>query len=205
MQNYPSIERGLIVKGMPIYAFDKLDGSQIRAEWSKKKKFWKFGTRKQLISKSSKEWGESVELIRAKYEKDLHDRFVKERYLKVTCFFEFYGKNSFAGRHQDEEHDVTLFDVRVSKKGVLLPKDFIKLTEGLDTAKLLYHGNANKPFVEQIKEGELEGMTFEGVVCKSQQYKTPGIPLMFKLKNNAWLNKLRGYCKENDHLFNQLV
>jgi len=75
MQDYPSLERGVVLKGRPIYAFDKLDGSQIRVEWGKKKKFWKFGTRKQLINEKDKEWGEVVGLVIEKYEKDLHDVF----------------------------------------------------------------------------------------------------------------------------------
>lgn len=209
MQDYPSIERGYIVKGEPIYAFDKMDGSQIRAEWTKKKKFWKFGTRKQLISKSKirgdKGWGEAVWLVLEKYEKDLHDIFVKERYLKATCFFEFYGKNSFAGRHYDEEHTVTLFDIKANKKGLLPPKEFLKVTNGVDRAKLLYYGNANEPFIETVRNGELEGMTFEGVVCKAQRMKTYGLPIMFKLKNKAWLEKLKGFCKGDTNLFEKLV
>jgi len=207
MQSYPSIERGFVVKGKPAYVFDKLDGSQIRAEWCKKKKFWKFGTRRQLISKSAgiKEWGEAVELILEKYERDLHDIFVKQRYLKVICFFEFWGPNSFAGKHQDEEHDVTLFDIRANKKGILPPKEFLKLTKGLDVPELLHYGNVNEPLVEQVRDGTLEGMTFEGVVCKMQDMKTPGIPFMFKLKNMAWLERLKGYCKGDEVLFRELA
>ena len=110
MHQYDTIERfGKTSMQTPIYAFDKLDGSQIRAEWSKKRKFWKFGTRRQLISKSNKEWGEAVEIIKTKYERDLHDIFVKNRFLKVTCYMEFWGTNSFAGNHMYEPHDVTLF------------------------------------------------------------------------------------------------
>ena len=205
MQDYPSLERGVVYKGKPIYAFDKLDGSQIRAEWAKKKKFWKFGTRKHLIDAETEGWGEAVVRVFEKYEKDLHDIFVKQRYQKVTCFFEFAGRNSFAGVHEKEKHDVTLFDVRVSGKGILLPKDFLKLTKNVETPKMLYYGNANEVFVDVVKKGELEGMTFEGVVCKSQEYKTPGRPWMFKLKNSAWLARLRKRCEGNEVLFKKLA
>ena len=203
MQTYPSIEKD-IVKGVPIYAFDKLDGSNIVVEWSKKRKFWKFGSRKQLINKNNKLLGESIELIKSKYEKDLHDIFVKEKYLKVNCYFEFYGKSSFAGNHYDEEHNVTLFDISVRKKGMLEPRDFLKLTRNMDVAKLLYHGNANELLVEEVKNGTLEGMTFEGVVCKGS-YISPGRPLMFKIKNQAWINRLKGHCKEDSTLYEKLA
>ena len=203
MQKYPSIERGLLVKGMPIYAFDKLDGSHIRAEWSKKKKFHKFGTRRQLISKSCGDfWGEAPDLIKEKYERDLHDIFVKNRFQKVMCHFEFFGESSFAGRHFDEDHDVVLFDIRANNKGLLLPKDFMKLTDKVETAKLLYHGNANEPFVEQVRNRALEGMTFEGVVCKGVR---KGRHLtMFKIKSRAWLDRLKEWCAGDEHKFQQL-
>jgi len=205
MKEYPSLERGLIVKGLPIYAFDKIDGSQIRAEWSRKRKFYKFGTRGQLIGLEDKDWGEGARLVLSKYEKDLHDIFVKERYDSVICFFEFWGKNSFAGRHQNEEHDVTLFDIRLYKKGILPPKEFLRLTSGLDRARLLYHGNANEPFSDSVRDRTLEGMTFEGVVCKAQQMKTYGVPIMFKLKSSDWINKLKNYCNGDESLFRKLL
>jgi len=75
----------------------------------------------------------------------------------------------------------------------------------VETAKLLYYGNANEDFVETVKNGKLDGMTFEGVVCKAQEYKTPGRPWMFKLKNSAWLDKLRKQCKGNEELFKKLA
>jgi len=204
MQDYISVSRE-VVKGIPIYAFDKIDGSQIRAEWNKKNMFWKFGTRTQLLDPKDERYGEAVGLIKSKYEKDLHDRFVKERYQKALCYFEFWGKNSFAGNHEKEEYFVTIFDLRVHPKGIMPPKEFLRITEGLDRVQLLYHGNANDPFVEEVQEGRLGGMTFEGVVCKSQQMASFGIPLMFKVKNRAWLEKLKTYCKGDDKLFEKLA
>jgi len=47
-------------------------------------------------------------------------------------------------------------------------------------------------------------MTFEGVVCKGQKYIYPGTPLMFKVKNKAWIEKLKIKCDGNITLFNQL-
>ena len=206
MKEYPSIPRGKIVKGVQIYAFDKLDGSQIRAEWSKKRgRFWKFGTKSCLISEQDKGyWGEAAELIRHKYEDALISLFKEERWLKATCYFEFWGENSFAGRHQDEPHDVTLFGAAADKKGLLLPKHFLDLFEGVDTAKLLYCGNANDPFLDSVRDGTLEGMTFEGVVCKGP-FVSPGRPLMFKYKNAAWLEKLKGLCGDDQKLFERLA
>ncbi len=205
MDQYHSIDRK-VQPGTPIYAFDKLDGSNFRVEWGRKQKgFWKFGSRTQMISEIDKPFGEGIGIVKAKYEKALDDLFRKERWEKVTCFFEFWGKNSFAGLHEDEPHDVTLFDIKVYKKGFLLPREYLKLTKDLDIAKLLYHGNANQPFVESVENGQLSEMTFEGVVCKGTEYKTPGMPWMFKVKNRAWVDQLKNKCNGDEELFNKLL
>jgi len=60
MKEYPSIGKNVV--GEKIYAFDKLDGSQVRAEWNKKKKFYKFGTRTRLLDTNDEYWGEAHKL-----------------------------------------------------------------------------------------------------------------------------------------------
>lgn len=202
MKEYPSIEKRIRI-GEKVYGFDKLDGSNIRSEWNKKNKFWKFGTKTQLINAEDKLWGEAPRLIVSKYEQNLHDIFVKNRFEKVICFFEFWGKNSFAGNHMDEPHDVTLFDISVHKKGILPPPDYLNLVEHLDIAKLLYWGNVNQSFIESVRNRTLEGMTFEGVVCKGQ-IERPGLPMMFKIKSDEWVIKLKRKCEGDDTLFKQL-
>jgi len=203
MKEYPSINKD-VRNGEKIYAFDKLDGQNFRLEWNKKNKFHKFGSRTQLIDVNDENWGEAARISVNKYEKDLHDIFVKSRYEKVICFFEFWGKNSFAGRHIKEDHDVTLFDVSVHKKGILLPKDFLKMFDKIDIAKMLYYGNANSEFIESVRNRKLEGMSFEGVVCKGA-YVSPGSPLMFKIKSIEWMEKLKKYCNGDSKLFDKLV
>jgi len=71
-----------------VYVFDKLDGSLIRAEWTRKKGFVKFGTKNCLIDESLEPWGHIPNLIRTKYVEDLSKVFKKERWEKVTVFFE---------------------------------------------------------------------------------------------------------------------
>lgn len=208
MEQYHSIDR-VVLGGKPIYAFDKIDGQNVRAEWGRKQgkwgEFWKFGSKTQMIDETTEGFGEAVHLIRAKYQEPLTEIFRKQRWDKVTCFFEFWGENSFAGQHVDEPHTVTLFDIKVFKKGFLLPKDFLKLVGHLDVPKLLYYGNANSDFVSSVQNSTLEGMTFEGVVCKAQEYKTPGMPFMFKVKSDRWKSKLEEKCKGNRNLYDLLV
>lgn len=201
MKSYPSIETKF-VKDIPLFFFDKLDGSNIRAEWNKKKGFYKYGSRTQLIDVNSPIFGESIHLINEKYSDDLSKRFVDNKYESAVGFFEFYGKSSFAGSHSENEpHTVTLFDIDVYKKGLLPPEQFLKVTDGLDIAPLLYTGLVTEELFDQVRAGTFPGMTFEGVVAKGvvkNQVK------MCKIKTLQWLEKLRTYCGGNEQLFERL-
>jgi len=195
MKQYPSISRD-IQYGGPYYVFDKVDGSNIRAEWSKKQGFYKFGSRKVLLGeKGATEQqtllGESIDLI-----KNLSDTFGKifrdERWQQVVCFFEFLGANSFAGFHHNEPHKVVLIDLHIHKQGIIDAREFLRIFDGtVETAKLLHQGNFNKELETQIRSGTLEGMGFEGVVAKAPPQKKWEMPTMFKVKNQAWIDRVK--------------
>ena len=72
-------------------------------------------------------------------------------------------------------------------------------------AKLLYHGNANQIFEDDVRNGKLQGITFEGIVCKGAPLKKGYPPLMFKIKTDAWTQKLKEYCKDDEQLFQKLL
>lgn len=202
MKKYPTISKYITNKF--IYAFDKLDGSNIRAEWSKKRGFYKFGKRHGLLDDTNPFLKESEQLIFDTYEKNLIEIFIQQRWTNVTCFFEFFGKNSFAGNHKNEPHEVILIDIAIDKKGILEPENFIKLFKEIKTANLLYQGNPTYNFVNKVKNGTLKNMTFEGVVCKGK-YINPGTPLMFKIKNQQWINKLKICYKNQPQMIEKLL
>lgn len=188
MKGYPSISYK-VNGNIPVYVFDKLDGSCIRAEWTSKKGFWKFGTRRRLLDETEF-LGTAIALIREKYEKDLAKIFYDNKYGRVLCFFEFWGKSSFAGNHDEyEDHTVTLIDVNPFKKGILPPKIFIDLFGHLDIPNVVYHGKITPSFIKDIRAGKIEGVTFEGVVCKAARTKNHLI--MFKLKSREWIERVK--------------
>jgi len=199
MKQYPSITTKF--SKSKVYAFDKIDGSNIRAEWSDKNGFYKFGSRNQIMDENHPYLGDAVGLIRQK-EEELSKIFLSQNWKRVVAFFEFYGENSFAGSHQAEEHFVTLIDVNVYKRGMLEPDRFIELFESVGIPQVVYKGVIDEEFVTSVKKGTLEGMTFEGVVCK---YTLKGEHKMFKIKNRAWIDKLKEKCDGNDALFRRLV
>jgi len=201
MKSYPSISRKIEDKS--VIVFDKLDGSNIRAEWSKKKGFYKFGSRTQLIDSSHPLLGEAVNLIANKQDQ-LSTIFKDMKCERVVSFFEFYGDNSFAGSHEREDHTVTLLDVDVYKRGIIPPQEFVDLFTDVGIPTVLHTGVLTESMITSIRDGSLPGMTFEGVVCKHHKHKNK-IVKMFKVKNRKWIEKLRDKCDGNDALFRKLV
>jgi len=204
MKQYPTISKQ--TQNIYIYAFDKLDGSNIRAEWDRKNGLSKFGSRHHLIDHTDELLGESIQLIKAKYEQQLSDIFRRERFERATAFFEYYGPSSFAGRHEkNETHDVKLFDIDVFKKGVIGPREFLRIAGHLDIPNFIYQGNLNHEFISSVKDGTAIGVTFEGVVCKSNELDKHRQTIMFKIKSEAWMQKLKTLCKGDEKLFEQLA
>ena len=203
MKTYPTITKS-ILENTPVWVFDKLDGSNLRAEWSAKRGFYKFGSRTRLIDASEPILGKGIGLFLEKYSEDLIRVFKFQKWKRVVVFFEFWGPNSFAGSHDpNDKMGVTLFDVSRDNKGILNPKEFLRLFGDLDHPALLYQGEITPEFVESVQLGTLEGMTFEGVVCKGYEV-SPGLPLMFKIKNSNWISKLRDRCAGDESLFDSL-
>lgn len=193
MKTYPSID-GRINRDVDVYAFDKLDGSNIRAEFSKKQGFYKFGTRNRMMDANDIHLGEAVTLFNNKYAESLSKIFLDNDWDRgVVCFFEYFGPNSFAGQHVEEKHDVVLIDVMPQRQGMIPPNEFLKLFKNLHLPNVLYHGKANATFEDSVRSGKLEGMSFEGVVCKAANpnRKITSQPIMFKIKNQAWIDKVK--------------
>ena len=204
MKHYPSITKE-VRHDVHVYAFDKLDGSNIRAEWNSKRGFYKFGTKSQLMDASSKPFGCAIPLVKEKYEAALAEVFKEHGWKDAICFFELWGPSSQFGQHDFKEKlDVTLFDVNPYKEGILEPQEFIKFFGHLDIPKVLYEGLVTVELFDGVKQSTLPGMTFEGVVCKGASVTNAKMPVMFKIKSKAWLDKLRVYCNGNENLFRML-
>lgn len=205
VKSYPSLPYATECH-LPIVAFDKLDGSNVRAEWTKKKGWCKFGTRHRLVDASDPVFGKVPGIIVAKYGDDLAKALSDNGHDKAMCFFEFHGPSSFAGMHDvTEPQTVTLFDVAPFAKGILSPASFLDQFGHLDIASVLYMGMLTPEFINSVRTSTLPGMTFEGVVCKAANDKKTKAPIMFKQKSKAWLDKLGAYCGDNKDLFNALI
>ena len=121
MKHYPSFDGKVI--DIPIVAFDKLDGQNIRCQWDRKHGLHKFGSRKVLLGEDHPTMGRAIALTLEKFGESLPRSFRDERLEFVTCYFEFHGEKSFAGMHEldDPTLTTTLIDVDVYKRGCRSP------------------------------------------------------------------------------------
>lgn len=205
MKAYPSIETKIDFK-KSYYIFDKLDGSNIRAEWNPKKGFYKFGSRTQLLSEEQKTLWPSKDAIIEKFSEQLSSRLSRLKAESAVCFFEWVGPNSFAGSHGVDisENSPVLIDIAIYKKGMLPPDKFIEVANGLDFPALLHIGKIDEDFFQSVRNRTLPGMTFEGVIGKGEFSQQLGHAIMFKIKSNDWLNKLRTFCNGDEALYSRL-
>ena len=204
MQNYKKIEyynKGTF--GENILAFNKLDGNQMRCEYDKKHSklnknngFNKFGTRKTLINSQNNEYGEAIDLFMNKYSEDIDRIFRTDNFFrdiqKYTVYFEYYGPNSFAGWHDpNDEMTVTIFDIEMFNKGMLIPKLFVKMFGDLEIPEVVYEGTFNKSLIQDVKNNTFN--LKEGVVCKGyNKIKGNDVVWMVKIKCSHWLDRLKG-------------
>jgi len=180
----------------PIVAFDKLDGSNIRIEYSHKRGFYKFGTRKTMFNEKSEEFGFVVPLFKKKYEKALTEIF-KTKYSKIlsfVCYFEVFGTKSEYGQHdfENDTFDIVLIDVDRYKKGFIPPVEFVKNFQEVGIPKVVFEGEFTKEFVTAVQD-ETDYLLKEGVVCKGVTYTKKGAEQIFhfKIKTKHWLENLK--------------
>ncbi len=201
MIEYPSIQNSSKAPRQPCIAFDKLDGSNFRAKWTRKLGFNLYGTRTQLIDWSSEFWSGMLDcfILKDKQAKALDDLFRKDKEFQnereIIVYGEYFGENSFAGRHDENERKkIVIFDVLVGHKNrkFLKPRDFIKkISPIVETPRVVYEGNMNDQLIADVRADKFN--TFEGVICKGTQPvgNASGGIWMCKIKTQKYLDSLK--------------
>ena len=203
MIEYPSIINSSKAPRKHCVAFDKLDGSNIRAKYTHKNGFELFGTRTQLINETTPFWNIIIEKFQP-YKETLEAKFKKDKdyrdFREIIVYGELVGPNSFAGRHPDDSSllDIVFFDVLTGHKQrkFVGPKQFIKDFAFLPQPEVVYEGNLNEEFIKQIRENTT---LKEGVICKGTETSGAfaGGVWMCKIKTQAYIDKLKDQFKED--------
>ena len=173
------------------WAFDKLDGQNMRFEGNLKRGFYKFGSRTQMVPKNDEQFGIGVNIFLNKY----HDQLIKilsdqirDKSTKITAFAELVGENSFCGKHNpNDELDLILFDIWIYKKGWVTPQKFIDDYGHLGIPNLIYRGKLTDHFISDVQEDKF--LLKEGVIAKGNDF-------MVKVKTKKWLTEVRNKLGE---------
>jgi hypothetical protein len=190
VKSYPSIpqNRGRTLREFAAHVFDKLDGSNLRFEWDRKRGWHKFGTRTQMLDRAHPALGAAIDVFERTLAEPLARLATDQRWQELVAFAEFWGPRSLGGRHEpDDPKSLTLFDLSPHKKGILGPEEFLRLCGALPTPRYLGEFAWTGAFVERVRRGELPGVTLEGVVGKAGA----GHRLtMAKAKTQAWIDRI---------------
>ena len=190
MKAYPAIpnSKGQAFTEFDAYVFDKLDGQNFRSEWSKKRGWYKFGSRTQMVDSNDLMFGAAVRQFQETLAEDLTKIALKERASQMVVFAEWHGPGSFAGQHvPGETMRLSVIEATVDQRGWVGPQRFLEMFEGkVDTASYLGRHKWTRGFVQEVRNGQIP-CTFEGVVGKSLQ--GPRL-IMAKAKTEEWYKKL---------------
>lgn len=201
MKSYPSIpsSNGNSFREIPnAYIFDKIDGSNLRFEWSRKGGWYKYGTRSRLFDKTDEVFGCAIDIFNDTIAAYVTKVAKKSNWSHVVAFAEFWGEHSFAGvhRYEDEKH-LTLFDIAANKQGLIGPSRFMDLFSDFPyRVKCLGRCNWTRGFVQSVREGKYNNdITFEGVVAKSgEKHKL----VMAKAKTQKWIDAVKAKYPPED-------
>jgi hypothetical protein len=99
MIGYPQIPlaAGQSFRAFTAYLFDKLDGRHVRAFWSKKRGWERFGTRELMFDASEPEYGPAIALFHSTLAEPLAKIATDHRWRELVVFVEYWGPGSLAG------------------------------------------------------------------------------------------------------------
>lgn len=192
MKPYPSIRQGTVgQKYQPMsdaYIFDKLDGRNVRVEWTKKRGWSKWGSRHRLFDGTDPDFAPAIPLFEAIYAESLAKIGTDCRWDGAVAFLELHqGFPSLGGVFDPSlPFQLTLFDIAPFKECIMGPKEFLKtFADIVPTAKFLGQANYNAEFIGRVRDSTIDGVTLEGIVAKSGTRHTLDFA---KAKTQKWID-----------------
>ena len=220
MKHYDSIPRiqdDGSLKGETVWGFNKLDGQNFCVTYNcRKKTLGPYGSRTVTVDENSEQFGDTVKFLNNSGYKEILEKIIKEHSGKkdvftgieeITFFFEWYGDNSFAGKHQEgDEMRLALIDVFLKKKGYMEPREYYNIFKdsGIEIPELIYAGILNSDIVEKIQNNDwtqpdtIFPNVKEGVVFKRSTLMKGQRRPSVKVKTKWWLEKLHSMYSEEE-------
>ena len=221
MKHYDSIPRiqddGTLM-GQSVWGFNKLDGQNFCVKYNPRtSEFGPYGSRKTMVDETSDQFGDTVRWFKSSCYPEVLNEIVRTNRGKkgifqgideVTFFFEWYGENSFAGRHQEVDvMHLALIDVFNKKKGYMEPEEYYDLfckNPNIETPDLIYHGPLTNEILELIRNNDytkpdcMFPTVKEGVVFKLAHMMKGQRRPSVKQKTKWWLEKLHSMYSEEE-------
>jgi len=220
MKHYDSIPRiqdDGALKGDTVWGYNKLDGQNFCVVYKPKTdKFGPFGSRTVTVDERSEQLGDAVRYFLNKGYEDILSIKVAQNSKKgdvfngieeIVFFFEWYGENSFAGKHQEgDEMHLALIDVFLKKKGYIEPKEYEKIFRdtSIEIPELIYKGPLDNNIILDIQNNDWtkEDCKYpnvkEGVVFKRSTLLKGQRRPSVKVKTKWWINKLHSMYSEEE-------
>ena len=190
MKTYPSITRSPRGRKTTrrLHLFDKLDGNNLRFEWSRRHGWTRFGSRTRIVDDQHPIFGSAMALFQSTLAEPIAKVAIDQRWDSLIAFGEFWGLGSLGGRHDpDAPKRITLFDVAPHRRGFVGPERFLELFGDLDIPAYLGEHDWDEHLIARVRRGELPGVTFEGVVGKAGDGHRV---VMAKAKTQAWVDRI---------------
>lgn len=220
MKHYDSIPRiqdDGTLQGETVWGYNKLDGQNFCVTYRPKKDaFGPYGSRTVTVDERSEQFGNTIAYFLAKGYEDILAIRVAQNSGKgqvfngvdeITFFFEWYGDNSFAGKHEEgDEMHLALIDVFLKKKGYIEPKEYERIfrNTSIEMPELIYTGPLNADIISRIQKNDwtqpdAEFPTVkEGVVFKRSTLMKGQRRPSVKVKTKWWLEKLHSMYSEEE-------
>jgi hypothetical protein len=202
MLHYPKMRGSRDAPGGRCVAFEKYDGTNLHWDWDRDFGWHAFGTRRDTFNLTAEgvatfarthaHLRACVDVLRAALADGLERVLLEnpgyQSFQAVKAFTEFFGPNSFAGLHkEDDPKELRLFDVCAEPFGFVGPEPFVADFGHLPIARVVYQGRLTGRFTEDVRAGRY-GVA-EGVVCKGG-VGGPDV-WMAKVKTTAYMARLK--------------
>src|SRR5262249_4551389 len=168
MLYYPKIPGSRNAPAGRCLAFEKYDGTNLHWDWDRDFGWHSFGPRRDafnltddgiaLFQEQHGHLRQAVDVFRAtladEIETVLRENSNYRQLQSCKVCTEFFGPNSFAGLHkEDDPKELRLFDVLI-ELGMLGPQKFVEDFGHLPSARVVYEGKLTGKFLEDVRQGK---------------------------------------------------
>ena len=203
---YPKIPGSSATPLARCVAFEKYDGTNLHWVWERELGWHAFGMRRNRYDLDETGVAEfnanhiglpdAIDIFHRDLAEPLEQIFVNNSDYsapEITVFTEYFGPNSFAGLHkEDDQKQLVLFDVE-TESGMVPPEQFVSDFSALNIARVIYRGKLTGKFATDVREGRYD--VTEGVVCKGGTVSDK--LWMAKIKTNAYMSRLKAAFRDD--------